>query len=492
MAACSSPSEKRSPSPETDAALPPDASDTASSGDAGRQASGGDAGRRSAAGDAASSVEGDAAPPVDASHPPTDGSDAGPPGGTLLAETTWEGPVVLIESMAGAADGTFLSLRIDGEAALGGKVVTPPAGQQATIAKLDTRLDAQWVRVLERGTGSVSLVRVAAMQDGGVAFAASLPSGTTANVGGDDLTTTATSASFVLAALHPNGDHHWSRAATCSDYCAASAVAAAPNGDLAVGGFLRGSLEMDGRTIDSGASSRLAWVGVFSPDGTARWLKAFAPGGNIPGLSFDASGHLAALGYFSETTTVDGLTLTAGASDTGLLLGLDAESGEAVWKKTFGGDRPTYVYTIGGNTTQVLVPVPASVPDAGPGAYDPNDGVDLTALSTADGSLAWKQPISTAVVGDLGASGRAVVAGSHAGSALSIAGTSPGTAGNGFAAGLGTTGELEWLSDLQGAKAAPYIALAATGASTVTIARAMPSGDAGALSVSLASVAMGP
>jgi hypothetical protein len=50
-------------------------------------------------------------------------------------------------------------------------------------------------------------------------------------------------------------------------------------------------MTIDGLSVGGPSADRLAWLGVFTPAGKTKWLKAFAPGGNIPGLHFDDAGR---------------------------------------------------------------------------------------------------------------------------------------------------------------------------------------------------------
>jgi hypothetical protein len=116
--------------------------------------------------------------------------------------------------------------------------------------------------------------------------------------------------------LTPNGMVRWGRALGGLGEQYAGAVAATPEGGVAVSGFFSGMLDIDGRKHES-TGMPSAFVASFDRDGSARFSENLGPTvTDIPRLAADASGDIVVAGTFhSRLDLCSGTLISAGEDD---------------------------------------------------------------------------------------------------------------------------------------------------------------------------------
>lgn len=229
------------------------------------------------------------------------------PAGETLWQRTYGGPGN--DRVRGLA-----ALPGGGVALAGFTASTPQGDRDVWVLRLDDAGAVQWQRRFG-GPGLDSAFSVAALPEGGLAVAGQLWAG-------DDR-----GLSLWVLRLAPDGALHWEATADLARFGAATAVAAHPDGGVAVAG----AAGVDGTLSDD------LWLARYADDGAALWTRRLGGAGrDTPwGLGVTAAGDLqvAAISWSGGR----------GGGDA-WILGVDGADGAVLWERRYGGaawDRPT-------------------------------------------------------------------------------------------------------------------------------------------------------
>ncbi len=209
----------------------------------------------------------------------------------------------------------------------------PAVGQDDIfIAKLDPTGNHLWSKRF--GNNSPQEALAVATDPLGNVFVGGRFTGTL-NFGGAALT--APSDDMFLIKFDPAGNHLWSKkfGNIGADY--ASEIVADSNGNVVVSGAFDYGVNFGGGTL-TGLGAM--FIAKFAPDGSHIWSKAFDGTGfqGASGLAVDASGNVAVGGFFQGTLDLGGGPLQAagGALDDDAFLAKFDSNGDHLWSQRFG------------------------------------------------------------------------------------------------------------------------------------------------------------
>ena len=176
----------------------------------------------------------------------------------------------------------------------------------------------------------------------------------TVNFGGSTLTSAGQYDAFV-AEFTPAGAHVWSKRFGDADWQYALTIAADPLGNVVVGGFFDGVMDLGGGPLTS-AGHYDAFAAGFTSGGAHLWSHSFGDTleQRADGVATDASGNVVITGSFQGTVDFGGGPMTsAGAFDVffDIFVAKFNSSGAHVWSKRFGDGTASQV----GRTTAVDV-----------------------------------------------------------------------------------------------------------------------------------------
>lgn len=256
-----------------------------------------------------------------------------------------------------------------------------------------------------------------------------------------------------VAAYDAAGRHRWSRAIGRAGSEAVTSVAVGPNGDVVVGGYFTGTVDL-GAGTSAAAGFVDAFVVRYGADGTYRSSRAIGgPGFDaVTAVAVDASGDAVVAGVFEGTVDAGSGDLWSAGSRDGFVAKY-APNGTAVFTRRFGGaaeEWPEGVAAGPGGAIAVAGRF-AGVSDFGlmPVASGGQTDAFLLRLTPA-GAPVWSRNFGgagadSAVGVAFDAAGEAVVAGYFAGSA-DFGGGAMAAAGSHdlFLAKYGDQGEHRW------------------------------------------------
>jgi hypothetical protein len=174
---------------------------------------------------------------------------------------------------------------------------------------------------------------IAVAPDGGIAVTGYL--GDAIDFGGGELTS-AGHADMFLVALAPTGEHRWSRRFGDQDDDVGRAVAIDPRGDIALVGDFHGALDVGGGPLAGRGNSDVV-LARFDRDGNHLWSRSF--GDAFPdigvGVAVDARGDVAVTGTFELRADLGGGPLAA-AGKKDVFVGRYTADGEHVWSHRIG------------------------------------------------------------------------------------------------------------------------------------------------------------
>jgi hypothetical protein len=138
----------------------------------------------------------------------------------------------------------------------------------------------------------------------------------TFNLGGDALTTQAKLGDSLMyngfaARFDSTGKHVWSQRFGGAIFDLGTAIAALPDGDLALGGKLSGAASIGGKSVTAEAEEGQAFVARLDPDGNARWVELAEGTARVNTLEVDG-GTLHVVGNFDTTAYLHDRELTTG------------------------------------------------------------------------------------------------------------------------------------------------------------------------------------
>ncbi len=277
----------------------------------------------------------------------------------------------------------------------------------------------------------------------------------TVDFGGGALTSAGSNDIFV-ASYTASGQHRWSKrfGGTSSDY--AYGLAVDGSGNLYLTGSFYTSIDFGGGAIAANGSSTDLYLASFTSLGAHRWSKGF--GGTSSdygyGVATDAGGNVYLTGYFYNTLSFGGASLTsAGSFD--VFLASFTSAGAHRWSKNFGGTSSDYGYSVAtdGSGNVVLTGYYYGTIDFGGGTLSANgtsSDIFLASFSSAGAHRFSKSFGGTSSDSGYGvatdSAGNVFVTGSFYGTIDFGAGalSANGTSSDLFIASFNTTGGLRW------------------------------------------------
>jgi hypothetical protein len=132
-----------------------------------------------------------------------------------------------------------------------------------------------------------------------------------------------------IAALDPTGKALWARSFGGARQKAGTIVATADHG-VVIGGWVHGSLDLDGHSITSGSNPEM-YVARFDPTGHVTWVRpvGVTSGLESPLLALDSHGDILLTGICENSLDIIG-SIPCGAPDDTFAAKLDAD-GNATW-----------------------------------------------------------------------------------------------------------------------------------------------------------------
>jgi hypothetical protein len=219
---------------------------------------------------------------------------------TFVAKLDPVGRPLWLKRLGGAGDENVTGIAVDatgdvhvygsftGTGDFGGPMLTSAGARDAFVVKLDPAGNTLWAQRFGDAGDQVS---------GGIALT---PAGQIVTAGGD-------ATGMVLRKLDASGAVVWSKSFAGGDFTAKVAVDG--SGKIIVAGRLGGALDLGGGAI--GATDGV-FVGRLFPDGSHDWSKGF-PNANLTSLSalaVDAAGNIALGGYYRGTIDFGGSVLS--------------------------------------------------------------------------------------------------------------------------------------------------------------------------------------
>jgi hypothetical protein len=194
------------------------------------------------------------------------------------------------------------------------------------------------------------------------------------------------------------GTLNWAENFGTMGYTTATAVALDPtNGDVVVAGYLDGTANFGGGSIEShgdAASGYDTFVARFDKNGNYKWAKDFGNGLSVTaqGAAVDSSGNVAIGGNFQGAVSFGGGTLTAVGNLDLFLVEFDS-AGSHLWSESFGssGNDQLIDSVVVDGTGSVLVAGYGTSVDFGGGALTG----DYIAKFSSAGTYSWDETFAT-------------------------------------------------------------------------------------------------
>ncbi len=261
-----------------------------------------------------------------------------------------------------------------------------------------------------------------------------------------------------IAKYGANGQSIWSKrlGGTLDDR--GTGIAADPNGDVLVTGFIAGTVDF-GMGPTTGGGGRDVFLAKYSgANGALVWVKRL---GNTAddygnGVAVDEAGNVIVVGQFASTVDFGGGALTSSYGSADIFIAKYSPNGDHLWSKRFGtsGIDIGQAVAVGPNGTIAMTGSFQAGVDFGTGVLRSTDASDdvFVAVYTADGQPLWAKRFG-ADFGDSGwgiamdGDGNVVVAGTFrltidfGGGPMMSNGNTPGDA---FLAKFGPTGAHLW------------------------------------------------
>lgn len=160
---------------------------------------------------------------------------------------------------------------------------------------------------------------------------------------GDSVITTAAapgSTSLFLAAFSPQGELRWATQAGGEGNLRITAMATAPDGQIAVGGTFDGLATLAGTSLDAGFFNQDVFLAAFSPQGEALWARDL--GGviedNLKGIAVDSLGNIYATGNIIGVMNLsEALSIESSNGNDDFFLVKYAPDGAPLWGRALGG-----------------------------------------------------------------------------------------------------------------------------------------------------------
>ena len=251
------------------------------------------------------------------------------------------------------------------------------------VLKLDPDGKVMWARLFDATTAAESLTDVAVRPGGGVAVVGY--GGDTSPVGGRRAT---------VALLDDNGNVEgpgaWRRDfMSTSNFMSFSSVALAPDGDILVGGTLRGTATFMGVSLTSMSNSEDAFVVRFDSKGeVVRWARVFGGAYVDAGVNVAVApnGTVALAGSFAYELMVDKNVWMKGADgNESFVVVLDGGTGLTRWAAPIAGQGDGFLRSVAFDAASNLI---VGGYFSGVGATLSLFGKELTPVGSYDGFIA--------------------------------------------------------------------------------------------------------
>jgi len=257
----------------------------------------------------------------------------------------------------------------------------------AFLAKLDATGEAEWARSF--GTSSTLGHDVAVSGSGDVVLTGTFSG--SVDFGGAVLD--GDYESFFVAKLDSAGNHLWSLTPGDEVEPFAHAVAIEDNGNVVIGGSLRGTLNFGGGPLDS-VSNYDVFVAKLDAFGSHLWSKRFGDDDKsqfLYQLAVDGSGNVLVLGSFAGTLDLGGVPLQAGASGFDTFLAKLDDAGNHLWSRRLDGG-PTYHLAVDASGAVILAGTFVDPVDFGGGPLSSAGGSDIfVARLDPSGGHVWSE-----------------------------------------------------------------------------------------------------
>ncbi len=213
--------------------------------------------------------------------------------------------------------------------------------------------------------GTQMAAAVAAMPDGAIALSGSFMS--TIDLGGGPLASGADTSDVFVAVLEQDGSHRFSTDAGDDAYQYAHGLAVAPDGTIAICGEFEGSIAIAGASFDADVGD--LFVATFGPDGADGWAQANTDPGydSCHSVAFDSAGRVGITGRYAEGLDYGGAGGVPNETFRAFKFASVFDAGGShVWSRGFGtGNWPE----MGGDTDEIV--------------FDGADNLVLTGAMTA-------------------------------------------------------------------------------------------------------------
>jgi hypothetical protein len=198
----------------------------------------------------------------------------------------------------------------EGAADFGGGAITPVGAQDLFVARYSGAGAYEWARDLGSARGWVIPTSITSASNGDVALSGYL--GGTIDLGTGALTSTASSRSLVLADLAATGATRWARVFSPAVDGGALSIAADPAGGFAVAGFATGAVNLGTGSLAGSSTTSALVVASYDASGNARWVKHLGSSASdrANAVAIAANGDVVVGGTFGGSIDFGGGTLT--------------------------------------------------------------------------------------------------------------------------------------------------------------------------------------
>lgn len=205
---------------------------------------------------------------------------------------------------------------------------------------------------------------------------------------------------YVAKLAGTSGAHLWSKRVGGPDVDMIEAIATFSNGDVLIAGRFRGTINVGGGNLSTTATAANTFIArLAGQDGTHVWSTAL--GGTEENaashVSIDSAGDIFVAGYFRGTITKDGYSHSSLGESNGFVEHLSGATGQHIWSAQFGGvgfDNVTRVEQAGDGDVLIAGEYTAAFSiDSFAIAHAGNRDAYVAKLALGTGTSTWAVPI---------------------------------------------------------------------------------------------------